>query len=42
MFIKDDDVGPVNMIDSNLSTCILFLGILVLLLLLTFLTFRVS
>ncbi|XP_023329900.1 uncharacterized protein LOC111702444 isoform X2 [Eurytemora carolleeae] len=39
---KDDDVSPVNMIDSNLSTCILFLGILVLLLILTFLTFRLS
>jgi hypothetical protein len=40
--LEDDLSGKISIFDSNMSTCVLFLSIFVLLLLLTFLTFRVS
>jgi hypothetical protein len=40
--LEDDLSGKMSIFDANMSTCVLFLSIFVLLLLLTFLTFRVS
>ncbi len=42
MQLEDDLSGKMSIFDANMSTCVLFLSIFVLLLLLTFLTFRVS
>lgn len=40
--LEDDLSGKMSIFDSNMSTCVLFLSIFVLLLLLTFLTFRLT